>query len=101
MSAETAVSGLCVCCTHAPACSLPRDPRSPVFFCEEFEVVRPEPGTQRRAKPSSGSSRGTPASPATARPVSYDKGLCSDCANGPTCTFPKLEGGVWRCEEYR
>jgi len=28
-------------------------------------------------------------------------GLCKSCANRETCTFPKPEGGVWHCEEYR
>jgi hypothetical protein len=27
-------------------------------------------------------------------------GLCSNCDNRETCTYPKPEGGVWRCEEY-
>jgi NADH-quinone oxidoreductase subunit E len=28
------------------------------------------------------------------------KGLCLNCANRETCTFPKPEGGVWHCDEY-
>ena len=29
------------------------------------------------------------------------KGLCKDCKNRKTCTYPKSEGGVWHCEEYQ
>jgi hypothetical protein len=29
------------------------------------------------------------------------KGLCVNCDNRHTCTFPKPEEGVWHCEEYR
>jgi len=29
------------------------------------------------------------------------RGLCSYCEEYATCTYPKLEGGVWHCEEYR
>ena len=28
------------------------------------------------------------------------KGLCRNCKKKETCTLPKPEGGVWRCEEY-
>lgn len=28
------------------------------------------------------------------------RGLCQDCANRATCTFPRAPGGVWHCEEY-
>ena len=28
-------------------------------------------------------------------------GLCSTCEVADTCTCPKPEGGVWRCEFYR
>lgn len=28
------------------------------------------------------------------------KGLCKNCKKRKTCTLPKPEGGVWRCEEY-
>jgi len=28
-------------------------------------------------------------------------GLCVNCEDRETCIYPKPEGGVWRCEEYR
>jgi hypothetical protein len=27
-------------------------------------------------------------------------GLCMNCLHRDTCTFPRPEGGVWRCNEY-
>jgi len=29
------------------------------------------------------------------------KGLCANCENLTVCSFPKHDGGVWHCEEYR
>ena len=29
------------------------------------------------------------------------RGLCSNCEERRSCAFPKPEGGVWHCEEYR
>jgi hypothetical protein len=28
------------------------------------------------------------------------KGLCKNCKKRETCSLPKPEGGVWRCEHY-
>jgi hypothetical protein len=28
-------------------------------------------------------------------------GLCPTCDFRSTCMYPKPEGGVWHCEEYR
>ena len=100
MAAATAGSGMCSCCSHASICSFPRDPGRPIFLCEEFEIAEPKPKAPRKASPAAASSPGTPTSLASAPPISHYRGLCSDCANGPGCTFPKPEGGVWHCEEY-
>lgn len=29
------------------------------------------------------------------------KGLCSHCKKLDHCTYPKPEGGVWDCDEYK
>ncbi len=29
------------------------------------------------------------------------RGLCSNCENSGSCNYPKPEGGVWHCEEYK
>ena len=39
--------------------------------------------------------------PSTMSDLNPYRGLCSLCENRTTCTYPKPEGGVWHCEEYR
>jgi len=89
--------GLCSTCKNASFCTYPQDPDKPVFYCEEFEIEKPAPiRTARKEMPQ-----------ATKSYVTKDKdstefiGLCSNCDNRRTCSFPKPEGGVWHCEEYR
>ena len=33
--------------------------------------------------------------------VTKNRGLCSICEDREVCAFPKPEGAVWHCEEYR
>ncbi|MEI9476493.1 MAG: hypothetical protein WCO26_07950 [Deltaproteobacteria bacterium] len=33
--------------------------------------------------------------------VGKHRGLCTICEDHGVCTYPKPEGGVWHCEEYR
>lgn len=83
---------LCSSCKHTSTCTFPKDPQRPSFYCEEFEIeVAPQtygrPPTQpyiEKVKESTGL-----------------VGLCSDCENQNKCSFPKPEGGIWHCEEYR
>ena len=84
--------GLCRTCRHAAECTFPRDPDHPVLMCEEFEGIRPSPeaAPEISAKPRVATEKTTRL-----------QGLCVNCANRDTCTFPKPEGGVWHCEEYR
>ena len=97
MSENIRYFGLCSNCRNASTCTFPRDPDKPAFYCEEFEIET------------------------TISTISYEKvqllatgtvatrdkdstkfnGLCSDCENHQTCTFPKPEGGIWHCEEYQ
>ena len=30
-----------------------------------------------------------------------ERGLCCTCEDCRVCKYPKPEGGVWHCEEYR
>ncbi len=88
--------GLCMSCRNASSCTFLRDPAKPAFYCEEFEIettVSIIPPEKEQ--------------PLATGPAAIDKdstrfvGLCSDCEGRQTCTFPKSEGGVWHCEEYR
>ena len=89
----TTYKGLCSTCKHASRCSLTRDPRIPLFYCEEFEI---EVTTPRRTAVAD-----TERHAADVEEPSTLIGLCIDCENARACTFQKPEGGVWHCEEYR
>lgn len=89
--------GLCSTCKHSECGNFPRDPNKPVFYCEEFEVDTCPPVK----------TTGKDKSPA-ATSVGHENedsgkfiGLCNNCDNRRTCVFPKPEGGIWHCEEYR
>ncbi len=87
-------TGLCRDCVKSPTCTFPRDPRRPVWACDEYES--PPNGFP-------GPRRDLPAyedpAPAGGEPAGEPKGLCRTCLNASTCTFPKPPGGVWQCEE--
>ncbi|MDD5233438.1 MAG: hypothetical protein PHG91_08585 [Syntrophales bacterium] len=85
--------GLCSTCVYSGNCALRRNSSHGVQFCEEYEVEN------RPAAPPP-----PPANPfrrRVERPPVRVLGLCSNCDNYPTCSFPKPEAGVWHCEEYR
>lgn len=92
--------GICLICKNANTCVFPRDPNRPLLYCDELELDDPLPKGTREAMVSSYAdmleqtcrrSKGSEA------PL----GLCKLCENREECTFPKPEGGVWHCEEYK
>jgi len=97
MSGNTIYRGLCSTCKYASSCTLPADTQRPAFYCEEFEI---EIAPVRKVAGDEGS-RLTESSVAEVKGSSDLLGLCSDCENSQACVFPKPEGGVWHCEEYR
>ncbi len=109
MSEAIASCGLCSTCSHAPSCTYQRDPKRPVVDCEEFETEVGEPvklSGLRHAEADSAAQAGRDVVSSGASPGDEDdfaryKGLCGNCEDRRGCTFPKPEGGVWHCEEYR
>lgn len=93
-----AYRGLCSTCKHASECTFPRDPNRPVMQCEEFEGILYAPEETRRAQPLS---FGGKAPKTDEEEPTQLKGLCKLCENRSTCTYPKPEGGVWHCVEYK
>ena len=97
MIRNPAYRGLCFTCRNDTNCALSREPNEPVFHCEEFET---EPFVSTKTT-------GKDTDPAAALPVPGERdageyaGLCSGCEDCETCSFPRPEGGVWHCEEYR
>ncbi len=92
--------GLCSTCRHAAACTYPRDSERPVLQCEDFEGHEIPP-----IKAAVEENSMDPGDQTGASGESKDAGrftrLCRTCADRETCTYPKPEGGVWQCEEYR
>lgn len=85
------LQGLCSTCEHAKVCIYARESKEPIMQCEEFfagelpsdefEFIRaPQSKTFYRADL---------------------KGICVNCENRDNCTFPKPDGGIWHCEEYK
>lgn len=95
-----AQKGLCAHCALAAECTFPRDPKRPILFCDEFEGFPTR--VPSKAAPTSGTTpRKVVANPEKNDDADLYKGLCRTCENRHHCTFPKPEGGVWRCEEYQ
>ena len=93
------IQGLCTTCAHASACTFPRRQAGPVLFCEEFDG-----GGTSDSVTAAGARTLLPSVQRTeAYSTGYSAsvtGLCATCEKRATCTFPKAEGGVWRCEEF-
>ena len=90
------VRSLCSNCRNFGDCAFHKGHQEPVLYCEEFEI---------NISPSAkiaGKEKSSPTAPVEAKDDSGKFiGLCSNCDNRRTCTFPKPEGGIWHCEDYR
>ena len=85
--------GLCSTCREAPTCTYRKDPRQPVWECDEFEYETPR---MTISAPTDSGVKFT----AEYKNAGKHKGLCVNCESRETCTYRKPEGGVWHCEEY-
>ncbi|MFH1023828.1 MAG: hypothetical protein V1809_10640 [Planctomycetota bacterium] len=85
MPATLVKDSLCLHCLRSGSCSLAAVGARPVSSCEEFES-----GGRGRAAEGAGTGE------AGTRPL----GLCATCLRRTTCTFPRPEGGIWRCEDF-
>jgi hypothetical protein len=88
---ESVATGLCATCDHAPRCTHARASGVPVLECDDASpfVIAIAPAT--------GIDVVRPAAPPSRTAA---KGLCATCVLLANCTYPKLEGGVWHCEEF-
>ena len=90
--------GLCLSCRNVSTCTFSRDPERPVIQCDEFDGFE---SFLRRPKNLSHKSMMALKSNPGKNDLDGYKGLCCICEERETCTYPKPEGGVWHCEEYR
>jgi hypothetical protein len=92
-------TGLCATCSIVDKCVSAKNGGYPVVECEEYEVDgRTFSETVEVTAP-------TPTKKAAlvvkkTNEEAVIEGLCETCSHRKTCTFPRLEGGVWHCEEY-
>ena len=99
MSKKLEYEGICSTCKSAPVCIFRKDASRPIMQCAEFEGLPPARmmvGAIEMTRP--GKSPSTDSCLGTSE--SCHKGLCMNCKNLEHCTFPKPDGGVWRCDEY-
>ena len=95
--------GLCSSCSNTVTCTYPRDPGRSVVQCDEFE------GSLKSPFKTTGTPFFMADLPSPSQRISHfrgktqngNKGLCRLCEARSTCSYPKPEGGVWHCEEYR
>ncbi len=92
---KTPRQGICSNCNNEADCKYLENCDQPVFHCDQYDGYAPPP--KKRGKVSGQRSQ---TKPVNEESFPY-KGLCRDCENRKTCTFPKPEGGVWHCDEYR
>jgi len=88
--------GLCLTCKQANTCSFPRDFNRPILQCEEFDgYVLPKISKETPFKASLKTVSGS-----RKKEVAKHTGLCTNCENRKTCTYPKTGKTIWCCEEY-
>ena len=88
---------LCSTCKNAADCTFPKNRQKPSLYCEEFEIdISPSQKIAGKEKLLQ-----TASVDGEDRDSGEFIGLCGNCDNRRTCTFPKPEGGIWHCEEYQ
>ena len=91
------IVGLCWTCNNAPTC-FHHARRGPALFCELFDnYVSPDVILASRT---SAPARRPFTVPAANDATVAQAGLCLNCEHAAHCGHPKLEGGIWHCEDY-
>src|SRR3974377_1147908 len=90
------IEGLCRTCSKAEGCTFPRDASRPVWSCDEFDGSTLAPILPSARGFAAPGLRRVREELDEAREI---KGLCTECANRSTCSYPKPPGGVWHCDE--
>ena len=91
MSQENVYQGLCQTCKHDSTCSFHRTKELPIIQCEEFETTESQVSRWLAKAPSE-----VPMDPAEVGRL----GLCANCSNVASCSFPDARNRVLMCEEY-
>jgi ribosomal protein RSM22 (predicted rRNA methylase) len=86
---------ICADCVYAADCPIRRRNPGRVQWCALKRKLRdaPEPKLRREERPGSRSA---------GRSFNVrEEGLCATCAQREQCSRRHVEGGVWRCRDYR
>ncbi|MFH0801522.1 MAG: hypothetical protein V2A78_03925 [bacterium] len=93
-------AGLCSACINEAGCTYGNTEERQVIQCEQFELSMPSRQkiteneiwrvVKSMVKPSERAETDT-----------HVWGLCKNCGDFPNCTYPRSEGGVWHCEDYK
>jgi len=89
--------GLCLTCKQADTCNFPRDVERPIMSCEEFDGYV----LHKRSKETPFKTSPKPISSCESKVSATHTGLCINCDNRETCTYPKSDKTIRCCEEYR
>jgi len=92
--------GLCSACRKGEQCTYPRDYRHPILQCEEFEGIEPS-AVRFTEKDILQAIDSIVKLNCEENNSNQYQGLCRNCQIREHCTYPRPEGGVWHCEEYR
>jgi hypothetical protein len=95
----TTTRGLCSACVHEAGCIYPRSKEEIVLNCGQFEPSQPTP--RPAASRDQVELEKLWKKPSREESEKKFQGLCSSCEDRNVCIYPKPDGGVWRCEEYR
>ena len=87
--------GLCKTCNNTLSCVFClKNKDHTVWHCELFDITIPcQEESFSKIEISDFTTK-------TKEKRSKVKGLCVNCDNYNSCTYPKPEGGIWHCEEY-
>jgi hypothetical protein len=100
MATAPALTGLCVTCKNGPFCTLSYRSPTPVWQCNEFEIIEYVPPRASRKTDSEPRMRDARQDREAEESGSY-QGLCVNCELRATCRYAKSPGGVWHCNEYQ
>lgn len=93
-------AGLCSACINEAGCTYGNTEERRVIQCEQFELSMPY--RQKTAENEIWQIVKSMVKPsASAETDAHVWGLCKNCGEFPNCTYPRSEGGVWHCEDYK
>ena len=100
MAQTSALEGLCMTCRNAAICGLSYRSPTPVWQCNEFQIIGYRPPRAPRRRESTQRMRDSREDGKQDDAGEY-LGLCVNCELRASCCFPKPASGIWHCNEYQ